>query len=67
MTKKPMKILRLPEVRERLSLSESSLDKLIAAGKLRTITLTEGGRIRGVLEEEVDAYIQSRIDASSRA
>ena len=53
------RILRLPQVLERVSLSRSTLYKMIARGEFpRAVQL--GQRSTGWLHEEVDAWLDSR-------
>ena len=54
-----MRILRLPEVLARVSLSRSTVWRLVRADQFpKPVKL--GGRAVGWIEEEVDAWIASR-------
>lgn len=56
-------LLRLPEVRQRTGLSTNSVYRLGAAGKFpRPIKI--GPRASAWVEEEIDAWIEQRIQAS---
>ena len=51
--------IKKPEAAERLGISQTSLDRLIAAGAIAAYRMTDRGSIR-IKEEDLDAYIASR-------
>jgi prophage regulatory protein len=55
------KFLRLPAVMDVTGLSRSSIYRKISRGELHSYSL--GDRAIGFLDEEISAWIQSRIDA----
>jgi prophage regulatory protein len=57
------RIIRLPELMNRTSLSRSTIYQLINEGKLNRIKL--GARSMGFLETEVDDWISSKIAGAS--
>ncbi len=60
------KILRLPQVKQRLALSRSTIYALIKDGKFKT-PINLGARAVGWLESDVDEFITARINASRKA
>ena len=60
-----MKVLRLPDVLERVALSKSTLWRLINDGDFPE-PIKLGPRATGWLEEEVDEWIRSRSRAVNR-
>ena len=59
-------ILRLPEVKRSTGLSRSTIYLRVAEGKFpKPVCL--GGRAVGWLEEEVQDWLQNRIDASRKS
>ncbi len=48
-----------PEVTQRLGLSRSAVYELIAAGRLRGVTPSAGGRGVRVRQRDLDQYIES--------
>ncbi|WP_445005478.1 helix-turn-helix transcriptional regulator [Halomonas mongoliensis] len=55
-------LLKRPEVRQRTTLSDSSLYRLIEKGEFpRPIKVNPNGRAVAWLESEVDAWIESRL------
>lgn len=64
-TAKKQRLIRLPEVRERVGLSDSYIYALQAKGLFpKSIKLIEGGRASGYIESEIDAYVEDRINSS---
>ena len=62
---KKQRLIRLPEVKERVGLSKSHIYLLQAQGLFpKAIKLREGGRAAGYIESEIDTYIQGRIALS---
>ena len=60
-----MKVLRLPEVLDRVGFRRSKVYALIAAGQFpRPIALST--KTRGFLENEIDDWIQQRVDESRK-
>tara|TARA_R110000796_G_scaffold252464_1_gene386935 strand:- start:7895 stop:8116 length:222 start_codon:yes stop_codon:yes gene_type:complete len=58
-------LLKRPEVRKRTTLSDSSLYRLIENGEFpRPIQLNPNGRAVAWLENEVETWIEQRIEAS---
>lgn len=58
-------LLKRPEVRARTTLSDSTLYRLIEEGEFpRPIKINPNGRAVAWIEDEVEAWIASRIDAS---
>ena len=63
--KKPTKILRWPEVQQRVGFSKSYAYVLQAKGLFpKPIKLIEGGRAAGYIESEIDEYVKARISSS---
>ena len=60
-----MKVLRLPDVLERVALSKSTLWRRINDGEFPE-PIKLGPRASGWLEEEVDAWIESRSRSVNR-
>ena len=54
-----MRLLRLNEVRQRVPLSKQTIWRLQRASKFPKSYPIAGGRARGFLESEIDAYIAS--------
>jgi predicted DNA-binding transcriptional regulator AlpA len=59
-TKKPLRILRLPAVRERLGgVGSETVYRLARLGKFpKPVKLSEGGNASGWYEHEVEAYLE---------
>jgi prophage regulatory protein len=56
------RLLREPKVLARVPYSATQLHDLVRVGKFpRPVKLSEGGRAKAWLEEEVDAYIEGLI------
>ena len=65
-TKQPIRILRLPEVIERVGLKRASIYLHMAQGSFpKQISL--GTRAVGWLEHEIDAWIIARVGARTRS
>lgn len=60
---KPKKILRLPDVKERIGCSRSSIYLMISQNLFPT-PISLGGRSVGWLESEINDWIDQRIQAS---
>jgi prophage regulatory protein len=58
-----MRILRRPEVREKTGLPDPSLDRLESKGEFPQRVPLGSGRAIGWVEDEVEAWIESRIAA----
>ncbi len=57
-----MKILRQPEVVERVGYSPMHLRRLEAAGVFpRRVKLSPGGTAVGWVEDEIEAYLEARV------
>jgi len=62
---KKQRLIRLPEVKQRVGLSNSHIYALQAKGQFpKPIKLIEGGRASGYIESEIDTYIEGRITLS---
>lgn len=62
---KKQRLIRLPEVMQRVGLSNSHIYALQAKGQFpRPIKLIQGGRASGYIESEIDNFIEGRITAS---
>ncbi len=62
----PKQLIRLPQVRQQVGLSRSEIYRLISLGRFpRGIPL--GERARAWDADEIEAWIQSRIDAREAA
>ncbi|WP_448658293.1 helix-turn-helix transcriptional regulator [Sphingomonas sp. CJ99] len=61
-----MQLLRLPDVMGRTALSRSALYNLMAEGDFPK-PVKIGGRINAWPVQDIDAWIQSRIEARERA
>ena len=62
---KKQRLIRLPEVMQRVGLSNSYIYALQAKGQFpRPIKLIQGGRASGYIESEIDNFIEDRITAS---
>lgn len=59
-------IIRLPQVKQRLGLSRSTIYALIKDGKFSG-PISLGSRAVGWLESDVSKFIETRIDASRKA
>ena len=58
------RFLRLHQVKYQVGLGRSAIYSAIKAGKFPSpYTLSEGGRAVGWLSSEIDAYVESRIQA----
>lgn len=57
-----MRIIRLKKVLERTGLGRSTVYKMMANGTF-PIAVSLGGKSRGWVEEEVESWIRSRMDA----
>ncbi len=65
MYKYPQKILRLPTVKERTGLSRSSIYLKISRDEFpKQITLGNNSRSVGWIEEEINLWIEQRIQTS---
>jgi len=67
MTEKPIKIIRLPDVKHRTGFSGSQIYQLASEGKFPSpIKLSPGDKARasGWLEAEVDEYLAQRVAES---
>lgn len=65
-TEKPVRILRLPALKEKIGLGKSQVQKLESRGKFpKRIKLSE--RASGWLESEIDAWIAKRVAESRPA
>jgi excisionase family DNA binding protein len=53
----PRKVIRPAEAQQRLGIRHTRFYELVNAGKIRLIRL--GPRSTGVIEDELDAYIES--------
>jgi len=56
-------VLRLPQVRQRVGLSRSTIYALAASGKFPS-PIKLGSRAAGWLASEIDTWLAARIDAS---
>ena len=62
---KPTRILRWPEVQQRVGFSKSYAYVLQAKGLFpKPIKLIVGGRAAGYIESEIDEYVRARISSS---
>jgi len=62
---KKQRLIRLPEVMQRVGLSNSYIYALQAKGQFpKPIKLIKGGRASGYIESEIDEYIERRINLS---
>ena len=62
---KKQRLIRLPEVMQRVGLSNSYIYALQAKGQFpKPIKLIQGGRASGYIESEIDNFIEDRITAS---
>jgi prophage regulatory protein len=58
-----LRLLRLPRVKDRVGLGRSSIYALVASGHFpRPISL--GGRAMAWLESDINAWIQTKVDAA---
>lgn len=64
MEDRPQRFLRLNAVKQRLSLGRTAIYAKIKAGELKTYSL--GARAIGFLESDIDAWIESRIEAARK-
>ena len=63
--KRSKRILRWPQVAERIPLSKSYVYALQAQGKFpKTVKLIEGGRGSGYWEHEIDQWIEERFNST---
>ena len=63
---RPLRVLRLPEVKQRVGLATSRIYALEAEGRFpKRVKLSE--RASGWVEHEIDDYLQTRIDARPTA
>jgi prophage regulatory protein len=56
-------VLRLPQVKQRVGLSRSTIYSLAAVGRF-PLPIKLGARAAGWLATEIDAWLAARIDAS---
>ena len=61
-----MRILRLPEVKLKTALGRSSIYALISQGDFPKQIVIGGQRSVGWLEDSIEAWIQQRVERSSR-
>lgn len=61
-----VRILRLPQVKERTNLSRSTIYALIKAGQF-SAPISLGARAVGWLESDVSDFIEARVKASRKA
>jgi len=59
-------IIRLPQVKQRIGLSRSSIYALVRAGQFKA-PISLGSRAVGWLESDVDEFIAARVKASRTA
>lgn len=63
--KRSKRILRWPQVAERIPLSKSYVYALQAQGKFpKSVKLIEGGRGSGYWEHEIDQWIEERFNST---
>ncbi len=59
-------IIRLPQLKQRLSLSRSSIYQLVKSGNLKP-PISLGARAVGWLDSDVSEFIENRVKASRKA
>jgi prophage regulatory protein len=60
-----LRLLRLPRVKDRVGLGRSSIYALMSRGQFpQSVSL--GSRAMAWLESDVDAWIQTKVDAAAR-
>ncbi len=64
--KRPLRILRLPDVRKRVGLSKSQIYKLISEDAFPRQIRLGGGRASGWVEFQVNLWIEQRIAESRK-
>jgi len=65
--KKPDRLIRMPEVRHKTGLCNSTIYDLTKRGKFPpSIKLTPGGRAAGKLESQIDQWILERKESSKQ-
>lgn len=59
------RIIRRPQVRERINVSNSKLYEMVAKGQFpKPFVIIPGGRAVGWIEDDVDAWINERFNNS---
>jgi hypothetical protein len=59
------RIIRKRDIPDYTGLQRTSINALIKRGELNLFTLTEGGRAKGIFEEDLIAWQQRRREASN--